>query len=122
MEIKELTKGEMEIMKIIWAHDGLFLADIIAAIPEPRPAYTTVSTVVRVLVNKGFLSYEQFSKSNRYRAAISKKDYSHRAIARLQSDLFDGSYSAMISFFAKPETLTPEERSELLAMLSEDNE
>lgn len=122
MDIKELTKGEMEIMKVVWSHDGLFLADIIAAMPEPRPAYTTVSTVVRVLVNKGFLSYEQFSKSNRYKATISKEDYSHRAIARMQRDLFEGSYSAMVSFFAKPEKLTPEERSELLAMLSEDNE
>ena len=122
MEIKELTKGEMEIMRVVWNYDGMFLADIIAAIPEPKPAYTTVSTVVRVLVSKGFLTYEQFGKSNRYRAAVSREEYSHRAIAQMQSDLFGGSYSAMLSFFAKPEKLTPEERNELLAMLSEDDE
>ncbi len=98
----------------------MFLSDIVAAIPEPRPAYTTVSTVVRVLIVKGFLRYDQFGKNNRYEAAVSKEDYSHRAIAQMQSDLFGGSYSAMLSFFAKPEKLTPEERAELLAMLSDE--
>lgn len=122
MEIKELTKGEMEIMRVIWDHDGMFLSDIIAAIPEPRPAYTTVSTVVRVLVNKGFLNFEQFGKSNRYKAAISKEEYSHQAIAQIQSNLFGGSCSEMLSFFAKRENLTSEERRELLALLSDDKE
>ncbi len=122
MKAKDLTKAEMEIMKIIWGYKGLFLAEIIAAIPEPRPAYTTVSTVIRVLVSKGFIKYKQYGKSNRYSAAVSKEEYSQRAIERMQCDLFGGSYSAMLSFFAKPEKLTTEERDELLAMLSENNE
>lgn len=120
MKIKGLTKAEMEIMKIIWDHDGMFLADIVAATQEPRPAYTTVSTVVRVLVSKGFVCYKLIGKSNQYRAAVSKEDYSRSAIAQMQSDLFGGSYSAMLSFFAKPEKLTAEERDELLAMISDD--
>ncbi|MFR9602658.1 MAG: BlaI/MecI/CopY family transcriptional regulator [Rikenellaceae bacterium] len=120
MNTKDLTKAEMEIMKIIWDHEGMFLADIIAAIPEPRPAYTTVSTVVRVLVSKGFVCYKQYGKSNCYSAAVSKEEYSHRAIEQMQSNLFGGSYSAMLSFFAKKEDLSAEERQELLAMLSED--
>ena len=120
METKELTKAEMEIMRIIWAHEGMFLSDIISAIPEPRPAYTTVSTVVRILVNKGFVNYKTYGKSNCYTAAVSKEDYSVGAMSRMQSDLFDGSYSAMLSFFAKREAISPEERQELLEMLSED--
>lgn len=121
MEIKELTKAEMEIMKIIWEHGQVFLADIFSAMPDPRPAYPTVSTVVRVLVNKGFVRYESFSKYNRYEAAVSKEDYTHRAIERMKRDLFGGSLSNMVSFFAKSEEISEQERSELQAMLSEEN-
>ncbi|MFI3306268.1 MAG: BlaI/MecI/CopY family transcriptional regulator [Rikenellaceae bacterium] len=119
MEIKELTKAEMEIMRVIWGAEGLFLAEIVDRIPAPRPAYTTVSTVVRTLVSKGFVIYSVFGKSNRYEAAISKAAYSSRAIAQMQSDLFDGSYAAMFSFFARAERVSAEERRELLAMLAE---
>ncbi len=120
MKIKELTKAEMEVMKIIWAGGKMFFADIYEAMPEPRPAYTTVSTVVRVLVAKGFVKFKVFGKSNRYAAAVSKADYSNVALSLMQENLFGGSYSAMFSFFAKKESITPEERRELLAMISEE--
>ncbi|MFR9620143.1 MAG: BlaI/MecI/CopY family transcriptional regulator [Rikenellaceae bacterium] len=115
--MRELTRAEMVIMRIVWDHKGMFLADIVAAFPEPRPAYTTISTVVRTLVSKGFLTYQQMSKVNLYSAAVAREDYSQHAMERMQRDLFGGSHSAMLSFFAK----TPAERRELLAMLSEES-
>ncbi len=120
MSIRELTKAEMEIMRIIWANDNIFLADIYAAIDEPRPAYTTVSTVVRTLVNKGFLKFQSYGKSNCYSAAITKREYSTSAIEQMQYDLFDGSYSDMLSFFAKKESINQKQRDELIAMLSDE--
>lgn len=117
---KELTRAELDIMQILWQKNDLYLSDIISAIEEPRPAYTTVSTVVRVLVAKGFVKFKVFGKSNRYAAAVSKADYSNVALSLMQENLFGGSYSAMFSFFAKKESITPEERRELLAMISEE--
>lgn len=116
MEIKELTKAELEIMLVIWSGPkGLFLAEIISRIPEPKPAYTTVSTVIRVLVRKGFVVYEEFGKSNRYKAAVSKDDYSVIAMKRVKRTLFNDSFSSMLSFLSNQEQLTPEEKQELIA-------
>ncbi len=61
---RELTRVELDIMQILWHKENLYLSDIIAAIDEPRPAYTTISTIVRILVKKGFVSYNGHGKQH----------------------------------------------------------
>lgn len=117
---RELTKAELEIMQVIWANENIFLADIISKIPEPRPAYTTVSTIIRVLVKKGFVAYKGYGKSFCYHTTISKEEYTVSVMSRVKRNFFEGSVSNMISFFAKKERLSPEERAELMELLEKD--
>ncbi len=118
--IKELTKAELDIMQILWSEKDLFLADIISKIPEPRPAYTTVSTVIRILVKKGFVVYKGYGKSFCYNPTITKEEYAESVMQRVKMNFFGGSVANMISFFAKKETLSQSEREELMGMLESD--
>ena len=74
---KPLTKAEEEIMQILWRLDKAFVKDIVDELPAPKPHYNTVSTIIKILVDKGFIAYESFGKSNRYYPLIDKDDYSH---------------------------------------------
>jgi len=73
--MKELTKAEEQVMQYLWDIKKGFLKDIVDKYPEPKPAYTTISTVVRVLVNKGFIGFKTYGKSNEYYPLSSKKEY-----------------------------------------------
>lgn len=116
---KELTRAELEIMQILWNKSDVFMADIVASIPEPRPAYTTISTIIRILVKKGFVSFKSYSKMYCYFPLITKEEYAAEVMTRVKRNFFDGSVSNMISFFAKKENLSDKERAELLDMLEE---
>ncbi len=120
-KIKELTKAELDIMQVIWGADGLFLADIIERIEEPRPAYTTVSTVVRILVKKGFVDYKCFGKSNSYYALVTKEEYTFAMMNQMKLNFFGGSFSSMLSFFAKSEKLSKSELAELQELLNDND-
>ncbi len=80
--MKELTKGEEQVMQVIWSIGQGFANEIMAAFPEPKPAYNTVLTVIKILENKGFVKHETFCRANRYSAAISKEEYSQRYLGR----------------------------------------
>ncbi len=117
---RELTKGELEVMQVIWANENSFLADIVGAMPEPKPAYTTVSTIIRILVKKGFVSYKSYSKVHCYYSVVTKEEYTEDVIYRVKKNFFGGSISNMLSFFAKKESLTNEERAELMELIESD--
>jgi len=74
-ELKELTKAEEQIMQALWDRDGGFVKEIIDMLPEPKPAYNTVSTIIRILETKGFVDHESFGKSHRYFPKIQKEEY-----------------------------------------------
>jgi predicted transcriptional regulator len=97
--MKELTKAEEQIMQYLWDMEKGFLKDIVEAFPEPRPAYTTISTVIRVLVTKGYIGYTTYGKSNEYFPGISRKDYFRKHVNHLISDHFGGSVVDFASFF-----------------------
>lgn len=118
-QIKELTKAELNIMQIIWGGDGMFLAQIYEQIEEPRPAYTTVSTIVRILVKKEFISYKSYGKSNSYFPLVSKEEYANSAMNRMKMNFFGGSISNMLSFCAKREQLSKSEIEELRELLND---
>jgi BlaI family transcriptional regulator, penicillinase repressor len=99
MAHKELTKAEEQVMQYLWAMERGFLKDIIEKFPAPRPAYTTVSTVIRVLVKKGFIAFKTYGKINEYYPLISKTDYFQRRVKPIISNYFNGSPSTFASYF-----------------------
>ncbi|MDG5490341.1 BlaI/MecI/CopY family transcriptional regulator [Psychroserpens sp. SPM9] len=99
--MKQLTKAEEEIMHILWQLDRANVKDIIAQLPQPKPAYNTVSTIVRILENKGFVDYEKQGKGHIYFPIVKKQDYSNQSINNLVDNYFQGSFKSMVSFFVK---------------------
>lgn len=122
MEIKELTKAEEEIMQILWELDGGFVKDIIAEIPEPKPAYNTVSTIVRILVQKEMVGNTAHGKSHRYHPLITKEEYSKYKMDNLMSGYFEGSFKNMVSFFVKKKQLDTKELDDILKIIENNKE
>ncbi|PRY48901.1 putative transcriptional regulator [Arcticibacter pallidicorallinus] len=117
MEIKELTKAEEQIMQILWDLGKGFVKDVIEELPEPKPAYNTVSTIIRILETKGFIDHEAFGKSHRYFAIISKEDYKSFATGKLLNNYFSNSVENMFSFFVKEKKIDLKEADEILKLI-----
>ncbi len=117
MEIRELTNAEEEIMQKLWTLEKAFVKDIIEELPEPKPAYNTVSTIVRILESKGFVGHEAFGKSHRYYPLISKDRYKNFAAGKLSSSYFDNSARNMVSFFIEGSKLNLKEADEILRII-----
>jgi BlaI family transcriptional regulator, penicillinase repressor len=100
MAHKDLTKAEEQVMQILWRLGKGFLKDILERFPQPRPAYTTVSTVIRVLVRKKFVGFKTYGKINEYYPLISKADHFKSKLKPIITNYFDGSKRDMASFFA----------------------
>ena len=115
--MKELTKAEEEIMQVLWDLDSAFVKDIIDELPEPRPAYNTVSTIVRILQQKGFVDHESFGKSHKYHPLITKEEYTKSFMKGFVKRYFSGSYRQMVSFFTEEENLSIKELEQLIKEL-----
>jgi predicted transcriptional regulator len=111
--MKELTKLEEEIMQVIWQIKKGFANDIMAAIPEPKPAYNTALTIVRILEKKGFVGYEAFGKAHRYYPLISKEEYSKKILTGVVKNYFNNSFRNLIFAFADGKNLTLKDLEEL---------
>ena len=117
MEIKDLTKAEEQIMQILWQIEKGFVKDVIDHIPEPKPAYNTVSTIIRILETKGFIGHEAFGKAHQYHPLISKEDYKRYATEKLLGNYFENSVESMFSFFVKEEKVDLSDVDEILRMI-----
>jgi predicted transcriptional regulator len=117
MEIKDLTKAEEQIMQILWQMEKGFVKDVIDQIPEPKPAYNTVSTIIRILETKGFIGHEAFGKAHQYHPLISKEDYKRYATEKLLGNYFENSVESMFSFFVKEEKVDLSDVDEILKMI-----
>ncbi len=115
--MKELTKAEEQVMQVLWQIKQGFAADIIAHFPEPKPAYNTMLTVVRILEKKGFVSHETFGKANRYYPLVSKEQYSESFMQQFVRNYFDNSFKSMVSFFANNHDITLEELDDIRRMI-----
>ena len=115
--MKELTKAEEEVMQVLWSLERGFVKEILAEFKEPKPAYNTVSTIIRILEKKGFVGFEAFGKSHRYYPIVSKEVYKESISKSLLSKYFEGSAQNLISFFAKKEEISVEELDQLLKEL-----
>ena len=117
--MKELTKAEEEIMQVLWLLDAAFVKDIIRKLPKPKPAYNTVSTVVRILEQKGFVGHEIHGKSHKYHPLITKEAYTRSFMKGFVKRYFGGSYQQMVSFFTKEDKLSLDELEQLLKRLKD---
>jgi BlaI family penicillinase repressor len=118
--MKELTRAEEQIMHVLWALEKAYVKDIIERLPAPKPAYNTVSTIVRILEKKGFVDHEAFGKTYLYRPIVPKEDYTQAFLKHFVKDYFGDSYQELVSFFARDESLTVAELEEILTALREE--
>ena len=117
---KQLTKAETQVMNILWSlpEQQGFIQDIIDRYPEPKPAYTTILTFMKILTDKGFVKPERVGKANRFSPLVSKDDYTYSFISDVTDTFFDGSFTSLVSFFAKKEQYTDEELAELKELMT----
>jgi predicted transcriptional regulator len=115
---KELTKAEEQIMQAIWQIEKGFAKDILEVLTDPKPAYNTVLTVVRVLVNKGFVKFNTYGKSNEYFPTITKEEYSNRQLDKLKKNYFNNSAAEMLSFFVKENKIELDEVDDILKLIN----
>ncbi len=114
---KILTKAEEQVMQAVWSKETAFLKDIIEAIPPPQPHSNTVATLLKILIDKGFVKAEATGRNNLYSALISKNDYSKQTMSSLVSNYFDGSFSNAVSFLVDQKQLSVSDLELLLKEL-----
>ena len=119
MEIKDLTRAEEQIMQVMWQLDSAFVKEVIDYLPEPKPAYNTVSTIIRILEVKGFIGHEAFGKAHKYHPLISKEEYKRHATEKLLGNYFENSVESMFSFFVKEEKLDLSDVDEILKIINQ---
>jgi len=115
--MKDLTKAEEQVMQVLWKLKKGFVNDILEKFPEPKPAYNTVSTIVRILEKKGFISHKAYGKTHEYFPAISKEVYTKDFMGGLIKDYFNSSVKQMVSFFTKDNSLTVKEMDEIIKLI-----
>lgn len=119
--MKELTKAEEQIMQVIWQRGQAFVKEIIEELPAPKPAYNTVSTIVRILEEKGFTGHEAFGKSHRYFPLVSQSDYRDFATKKLLHGYFGGKFENLLSYFARKDDLDIKDLEEILNSVDKNN-
>ena len=118
--MKELTKAEEQLMQILWSIKKGFVHDLIDKMPEPKPAYNTVSTIIRILVKKGFVSYKAYGKTHEYHPIVTKDEYRRFSLNTMMSNYFGGSMEKMVSFFAKDKNMSVQDLEQMMKSI-EDN-
>jgi BlaI family penicillinase repressor len=119
MDIKELTKAEEQVMQLLWQLKEAIVKDIIELMPQPKPAYNTVSTVVRVLEGKGFIDHKAYGKSHVYFPLISEAQYKKFTFDKMMSGYFSNSYQSLVSFIANDKKLDIQQLDELTKLIED---
>ena len=119
--MQKLAKREEQIMQVLWQLEKAFVKEIIEDLPEPKPHYNTVSTIVRILEDKGFIAHKTYGNTHQYYPAISKEDYQQDAVGEVMQNViknyFGNSYSKMILHFAKEDKISEEELKNILEVI-----
>lgn len=117
--MKELTKAELQIMRALWRIRSGFLKDLLDQFPDPKPAPTTVATVLRILVQKKFVGFTVRGKAHEYHPEVSREKYARGLLKNVAGSLFSGSPGKLVSFFARESELSISELEELKSMLED---
>lgn len=115
--MKTLTKGEEEIMQVLWKIDSAFLKDIVAEMPDPKPHQNTVATLLKILIEKEFVGIEVFGRMHRYHALVEKNIYSKGRVKSIVKRYYEGSFSNIVSSMVKENNLSVEDLEMLIKQL-----
>jgi predicted transcriptional regulator len=118
--MRELTRAEEQVMQILWKIKKGFVKDILERIDEPKPAYNTVSTIVRILQEKGFVSHKAYGRTHEYFPIISKSDYSKAHLNNFVKNYFSNSFEKMVSFFAREKGISVTEMGEIMRIMEQE--
>ena len=118
--MQKLAKREEQIMQVYWELGKAFIKEVIPHLPDPKPHYNSVATIVKILEEKGFLDHDSVGNLYRYFPIIGREDYQKHAMKDIVSQYFDNSYPRMLAFFAKEQNLTEDELQEILQMIKTD--
>ena len=119
--MKQLTKAEEDIMQVLWQLEKANVKQIIEELSEPKPAYNTVSTIVRILESKGFVDYEKKGKGHIYFPILKKESYSNQSLNKLVDNYFQGSFKSMVSFFVKKNDVNLNDFEAILKDINKNN-
>ncbi|MEJ5993349.1 BlaI/MecI/CopY family transcriptional regulator [Pedobacter sp. Du54] len=115
--MQKLAKREEQIMQVFWAIGKAFIKKVIPELPDPKPHYNSVATMVKILEEKGFLDHETIGNIFQYFPVISKEDYQKHAMKDIVSQYFDNSYPNMLAFFAKEQKLSDQELNDIMRII-----
>ena len=116
IKMKRLTKAEEQVMQILWDLDRGLVRDVIEKLPAPKPAYNTVSTVIRVLERKGFVDHKAYGTTYEYFPLIKKEEYTRVHFSDLMENYFNNSFPEMAAFFARENNLSLDELQDMIKM------
>lgn len=114
-----LTKAEEQVMQILWDEKEGFVKDLLQQFPEPKPAYNTVSTIIRILEKKGFVDHRSFGKSHQYYPLLSREQYRNERFSGLMKDYFNNSMKQVLSHFGSNGSFSMKEADEIIHMMEE---
>lgn len=113
----QLTTREEQIMQIVWRLKKAFIRDIVKELPDPKPHYNTVATIVKILVKKGILQSEMLGNTHQYSPTVDFEDYREEHVSSLKEKFFGNSFPSMMAYFAKQESLSEDEMEELIRII-----
>jgi len=114
-----LTKAEEQVMQILWDEEEGFVKDLLQHFPEPKPAYNTVSTIIRILEKKGFVGHRSFGKSHQYHPLLSREQYRNERFSGLMKDYFNNSMQQVLSHFGSSGSVSMKEADEIIKIMEE---
>jgi predicted transcriptional regulator len=120
--MKEITKAQEEVLKVIWEIENGAVADVLDNFPEPKPAYNTVATVIKVLERKGYVGHRTYGKTHVYYPLVSREEYANHVVREAFTGLFNGSLHQMVSPFIRSRNISISEMEDLRQMLESEIE
>lgn len=118
--MRELTRAEEEVMQVLWKIKRGFVKDILEHFEDPRPAYNTISTIVRILQDKGFVSHKAYGRTHQYYPLVTKDEYSKTHLKTFVKDYFSDSFKKMVSFFAREKGISIREMEEIMKIMEDE--
>lgn len=117
--MKELTQRELEVLEILWDIKSGFVKDVLEKFPDPKPPYTTVSSIIRILESKGYVNHKSYGKTHEYMPIVSRIKYKKFMLKNMVSVFFEGSFDNVVSFMTKENELSEKEVNEIAALIEQ---
>jgi BlaI family transcriptional regulator, penicillinase repressor len=115
--MRELTRAEEQVMQVLWKIEKGFVKDILEHFDEPKPAYNTVSTIVRILQEKGFVDHRAYGRTHEYFPLVTREDYTKSHLNTFVRDYFSNSFERMVSFFAREKNISLNEMEKIMKIM-----